>query len=155
MAVHDGLSTRVWSLALRKGARERMGEDAVASRLALHALASACGGALYPGAPGLPPRDTLEICGDETPQVTPRNSMLEACSSCATSYPADLKGPGPRGAPCLLTARMTRWQSAPVPKCVHVRMWRTHSHYYFFRTGDGGGAGEPAAGAVGRARARG
>ena len=78
VAAHDGLSTRVWSLALHKGARDRVGEDAVASRLALHALAGACGRALYPGAPGLPPRDTLELLSDETPQVTPHGACAGA-----------------------------------------------------------------------------
>ncbi|KAK9839540.1 hypothetical protein WJX81_008400 [Elliptochloris bilobata] len=54
VATHDGLSTRYWSLRLAKGARDRAGEDVVASRMALHALAGACGGTLYPGAPGVP-----------------------------------------------------------------------------------------------------
>ena len=84
MAAHDGLGTRVWSLALRKGARDRMGEDAVASRLALHALAGACSEALYPGAPGLPPRDTLELMSDETPQVM---SLAHGAGACSLRVP--------------------------------------------------------------------
>lgn len=79
VAAHVGLSTRMWSLTLHKGARDRAGEDAVASRLALHALAGACGGTLYPGAPGLPQRDTLELASDEMPQVTPMAHALGPC----------------------------------------------------------------------------
>lgn len=43
MAAHDGLQIHSWGLRLAKGARDRLGEDAVASRLALLALAQACG----------------------------------------------------------------------------------------------------------------
>lgn len=43
MAVHDGLSTRACRIHLTKGARDRVEEDAVASRLVLRGLAQACG----------------------------------------------------------------------------------------------------------------
>lgn len=43
MAAHDGLHIHSWGLRLAKGARDRLGKDAVASRLALLALAQACG----------------------------------------------------------------------------------------------------------------
>ena len=98
VAAHDGLSTRMWSLALCKGTRDRTSEDAVASRLALHALASACGGALYPGAPGLPPRDTLELSSEETPQVMPMACALELCSL-RVSYVPWRAGASPKGYP--------------------------------------------------------
>ncbi|KAK9917941.1 hypothetical protein WJX75_009936 [Coccomyxa subellipsoidea] len=43
VAVHDGASSRACRVHLSKGARSRLDEDAVASRLVLRALASGCG----------------------------------------------------------------------------------------------------------------
>lgn len=43
MAVHDGASTRACRVHLVKGARARLDEDAVASRMVLRALAAGCG----------------------------------------------------------------------------------------------------------------
>ncbi|BDA48658.1 hypothetical protein COCOBI_12-3390 [Coccomyxa sp. Obi] len=43
VAVHDGASTRACRVHLAKGARARLDEDAVASRMLLRALASGCG----------------------------------------------------------------------------------------------------------------
>ena len=43
VAAHTGSSTRTYSLQLAKGNRDRLGEDAVASKLLLNAVAAACG----------------------------------------------------------------------------------------------------------------
>ena len=43
VAAHTGTTTRTYSLQLAKGKRDRLGEDAVASKLMLKALAAACG----------------------------------------------------------------------------------------------------------------
>ena len=43
IATHDGAATQAFSVRLSKGARERIAEDAVASRLVLRALAEGCG----------------------------------------------------------------------------------------------------------------
>ena len=43
VAAHTGTTTRTYSLQLAKGKRDRLGEDAVASKLMLNALAAACG----------------------------------------------------------------------------------------------------------------
>ena len=43
VAVHDGASTRACRVHLAKGARARLDEDAVASRMVLRALAAGCG----------------------------------------------------------------------------------------------------------------
>lgn len=43
VAVHDGVTSRACRVHLSKGARSRLEEDAVASRLVLRALASGCG----------------------------------------------------------------------------------------------------------------
>jgi len=42
IATHTGSVTRSYSLQLTKGKRDRLGEDAVASKLLLNALATAC-----------------------------------------------------------------------------------------------------------------
>ena len=42
VATHTGSTTRSYSLQLTKGKRSRLEEDAVASKLLLKALASAC-----------------------------------------------------------------------------------------------------------------
>ncbi|KAL3139080.1 hypothetical protein ABBQ32_005876 [Trebouxia sp. C0010 RCD-2024] len=43
VAAHTGITTHTYSLQLTKGKRDRLGEDAVASKLMLNALAAACG----------------------------------------------------------------------------------------------------------------
>lgn len=43
VATHDGHTTRAYSLRLTKGARDRIQEDVVASRLVIKALAVGCG----------------------------------------------------------------------------------------------------------------
>ena len=43
VAAHTGTSTHTYSLQLAKGKRDRLGEDAVASKLLLNAVAAACG----------------------------------------------------------------------------------------------------------------
>lgn len=42
IATHTGSVTHSYSLQLTKGKRDRLGEDAVASKLLLNALATAC-----------------------------------------------------------------------------------------------------------------
>lgn len=42
IATHTGQVTHSYSLQLAKGKRDRLGEDAVASKLLLNALAAAC-----------------------------------------------------------------------------------------------------------------
>ena len=43
IATHNGEGTQAYSLRLTKGARDRIQEDAVASRLLIKALAEGCG----------------------------------------------------------------------------------------------------------------
>ena len=43
VAAHTGTTTRTYSLQLAKGERDRLGEDGVASKLMLNAVAAACG----------------------------------------------------------------------------------------------------------------
>lgn len=43
VAAHTGTATHTYSLQLAKGKRDRLGEDAVASKLMLNAVAAACG----------------------------------------------------------------------------------------------------------------
>ena len=43
VAAHTGTTTRTYSLQLAKGKRDRLGEDEVASKLMLNAVAVACG----------------------------------------------------------------------------------------------------------------
>ena len=43
VAAHTGTTTRTYSLQLAKGKRDRLGEDGVASKLMLSAVAAACG----------------------------------------------------------------------------------------------------------------
>ena len=43
VAAHTGSMTRTYSLQLAKGKRDRVAEDAVASKLLLNAVAAACG----------------------------------------------------------------------------------------------------------------
>lgn len=43
VAAHTGTATHTYSLQLAKGKRDRLGEDTVASKLLLNAVAKACG----------------------------------------------------------------------------------------------------------------
>ena len=84
IATHDGHTTKAYNLRLSKGSRDRISEDAVASRLMLRALAEGCGLQhqakldlqLLPSANGTAPSDgpteVVQVCFTTSITITPK-----------------------------------------------------------------------------------